>query len=296
VAGSTSFGELYLRCDKGNPAEVYSEIESIPMLTLFGLGQNDHVTIDNLCLKYANFAVQGGGYIEGLHVTNCEIGWIGGCIQHYFGTDPNYPQGRRGTVTRFGNGIEIYGGCDDYVVENCYIYQSYDAGMTHQVTTTGKKYIMTNILYKNNLIEKCVYAIEYFLEKRNMETESYIDGCEMCGNILRFSGYGWGQQRHNTHTPAHIKGWSYENTARNFSVYNNIFDRSAYRMIHMVAKENASCANMYENTYIQKYGMTLGVYGAYEFAEPETIGFFDNAEEKIRKDYGDRDAKVFFLE
>jgi len=296
VASSESMGELYLRCDRGNPAEVYDQIEGIAMRKIFNIGNNDHVTVDNLCMKYGNFAVGGGGFVDGLHVTNCEIGWIGGCIQHYFGTDPNYPQGRRGTVTRFGNGIEIYGGCNDYIVENCYIYQSYDAGMTHQVTTGGEKYLMTDILYKDNVVEKCVYAIEYFLEKLNGETESRIDGCEMCGNILRLSGYGWGQQRHNTHTPAHIKGWSYENTARNFSVHHNIFDRSAYRMIHLVAKEKASCADLYENTYIQKYGMTLGSYGAYEQAKVETVSFFEDAETVIQETYGDKNAKVFYLD
>ena len=296
VATTHSLGELYLRCDQGNPALLYADIEAIVMRKLFSVGDNANIKIDNLCLKYANFAVGGGGFVDGLHVTNCEIGWIGGCIQHYFGTDPNYPQGRRGTVTRFGNGIEIYGGCNNYVVENCYIYQSYDAGMTHQVTTTGTKYTMTNILYKDNVVEKCVYAIEYFLEKLNGETASHIDNCEMCGNILRLSGYGWGQQRHNTHTPAHIKGWSYENTARNFSVHHNIFDRSAYRMIHMVAKEKASCAQLYENTYIQKYGMTLGSYGAYENGKVPTISFFDDVEKIIWEEYGDKDAKVFYLE
>ena len=297
VIDRDSYGDLYLRCDKGNPAEVFGEIEAVVRRSGFAIGCNDHVTIDNICVKYIGVhGISGGGHVVGLHVSNCEFGWIGGTIQHYYGTDPNYPQGRRGTVTRFGNAVEIYGGCEDYIVENCYIYQVYDAGITHQVTTGGKTYTMTNIRYRNNLIEYCVYSIEYFLEKTKGDVESYIDDCEISHNILRFSGYGWGQQRHNTHTPAHIKGWSYENTASNYSVHDNIFDRAAYRMVHLVAKKQESCPDMYRNTYVQDMGMMLGQYGANEVAEPEILPFDEKIDETVAKVLGDRDAQIYGIQ
>ena len=295
---SDSLGELYLRCDQGNPAQVFQSIEALTRRHMFRVGGHSNVTIDNLCLKYigTHAIAAGGDCVRGLHVSNCEIGWVGGAIQHYAGTDPNYPQGRRGSVTRYGNAVEIYGGCDDYVVSNCYIYQIYDAGITHQVTTNGRNITMTNIHYLNNLIEHCVYSIEYFLEKTNGDTESYIDGCEMSGNFLRFSGYGWGQQRHNTYTPAHIKGWSYENTARNYSIHDNIFDRAAYRMVHLVAKKAESCPVMYNNTYIQKYGHTLGQFGANETAEPYNISFDERVNERIEEVLHDSGAKIYYLD
>lgn len=297
IIDSHSLGDLYLRCDAGNPACVYSSIEALPKRNMFIVGKNANVTIDNLCIKYVGAHAIGGGAteLEGLHVSNCEIGWIGGGIQHYMGTDPNYPQGCRGTVTRYGNGVEIYGGCNDYEVKNCYVYQIYDAGLTHQVTTRGKHRELKQVRYLDNLIEYCVYGIEYFLEKDEGDTESFMDDIEIAGNILRLSGYGWGQQRHNTHTPALIKGWSYENTASNYSIHDNIFDRSAYRMLHLVAKKQESCPVMYNNTYVQKYGMTLGQYGANEEKEPPVISFFPDAEETIAEVFGERDAKVYYI-
>lgn len=296
IIDTESYGELYLRCDRGNPAEVWSNIEAVVKRSGFAIGKNDYVTIDNICIKYIGIhGIAAGGHVVGLHVSNCELGWIGGTIQHYFGTDPNYPQGRRGTVTRFGNAIEIYGGCEDYVVSNCYIYQVYDAGITHQVTTGGKTYTMTGIRYLNNLVEYCVYSIEYFLEKTKGDTESYIDDCEMAGNILRYSGYGWGQQRHNTDTPAHIKGWSYENTASNYSIHHNVFDRAAYRMVHLVAKKRESCPVMYGNTYVQKLGMKLGQYGANEISEPPILPFDEQAERTVAEVFGETDAKVYTI-
>lgn len=292
-----SRGDLYLRCDRGNPGEVFTAIEAVPRRNMIAVGRNDHVVIDNLCLKYIGcHAISAGGHVVGLHVTNCEIGWIGGTIQHYLGTDPNYPQGGRGTVTRFGNGVEIYGGCEDYEVSNCYIYQVYDAGITHQITTNGKPYSLRNIRYLNNLVEYCVYAIEYFLEMNKGDTQSLMEDIEMKGNFLRLSGYGWGQQRHNTDTPALIKGWSFTNAAKDFVIEHNIFDRCAYRLLHLVADEHASCPRMAGNTYIQSTAGLLGQYGGKENGEPPMMPFGPSVEETIHSLLGDTDAAVCLLD
>jgi hypothetical protein len=264
---------------------------------MFAIGGNANVRIDNLCLKYIGLhAIAGGGHLKGLHVSNCEIGWIGGTIQHYFGTDPNYPQGGRGTVTRFGNGIEIYGGCEDYTVENCWIYQCYDAGITHQITTFGVKHTLTGIKYLNNLVEKCVYGIEYFLEKNNGDTESYMKDIEMRGNVLRLSGYGWGQQRHNVDTPALIKGWSYINTASDYSVCENVFDRCAYRMLHLVAEKEESLPQMQDNIYIQNMGGMIGQYGFNAVKEPDIVYVDENFENTVRTVFKDETAKTFICD
>ena len=154
----------------------------------------------------------------------------------------------------------------------------------------GNKKVLKNIVYRDNLVESCVYSIEYFLEMNNGDTESYMENIEMCGNILRNSGYGWGQQRHNIDTPAHIKGWSYTNQASNYRIHHNLFDRAAYRMLHLVAKKQESCPEMWENTYIQHRSGMIGQYGGNEIAEPEILLFDDQAEEKITGIFGDRDA------
>lgn len=291
-----SYGELYLCCKQGNPGEVFYSIEAIPRRFAFDVGENDGVSIDNLCVKYFAFGVSGMGYVKNLRITNCEFGWIGGNIQNYLGTDPNYPQGGRGTVTRFGNAVEIYGGCENYEVSNCYIYQVYDAGITHQITTNGKKTVMRNIRYLNNLIEYCVYSIEYFLDKTEGDTQSYMEDVLIEGNFLRYSGYGWGQQRHNKDTPAHIKGWNYENTARNYRISDNIFDRAMYRMVHLGAKYLDSCPIMKGNTYIQNKDYMLGIYGGNKEMPPQDIIFDENVGVKIEDELNDKSAKVYIIE
>ncbi len=294
-----TYGDLYLRCNAGNPGGAFRTIEATPRRVIFRIGERKNVTIDNICMKYAGIhaVAAGGKCVVGLHVTNCEIGWVGGTIQGYQGTDPNFPEGIRGSVTRFGNGVEIYGGCDDYEIRNCYVYEMYDAGLTHQVSTFGRTIEMKNVRYIDNLVEKCVYSIEYFLDINDDGDGkgSFMDGIEMCGNILRQSGYGWGQQRHNKHTPAHIKGWSYINTASNYSIHDNIFDRAAYRMVHLVAEKPESMPKMYNNTYIQFAGNAIGSYGANENGEPDVLMFDENAGKTIENVLCDENAKIYVI-
>ena len=290
------YGELYLRCDCGNPAEVFSEIEALPHRAMFQVGDCADVRIDNLCLKYIGIhaVAAGGQLVKGLHVSNCEIGWIGGCIQHYFGTDPNNPRGR-GSVTRYGNGVEIYGGCERYTVENCYIYQCYDAGITHQMNTSGRPYRMEDILYRGNLVENCVYSIEYFLDDPCNQGESYIKNCEMKENILRFSGFGWGQQRPNVDSPAHIKSWEHDNLASDFSIRDNIFDCAGYRLLHICARIPDSCPVLDGNTYVQSFGACLGQFGAYEGGVPTMLCYDSDAEKTINEVFGDKNARVYCI-
>ena len=293
-----AYGELYLKCDKGNPAEAFSSIEALARRFGFAVGDNEGVRIDNFCIKYigCHGVAAVGKCVSGLTVTNCEIGWIGGVIHQYFGTDPNYPQGHRGTVGRFGNGIEIYGGCKDYTVKNCYIYQCYDAAITHQRTSGGETVLMHNVSYTDNLVEKCVYSIEYFLEMTCGDRESEMRNVKMSGNILREAGYGWGQQRHNKHTPAHIKGWSFTNRAFDYSIFNNIFDRSAFRMLHLVAEKEEYCPIMRNNVYVQHLGGMLGQYGGNEAAEPPIIMFDERVEDSISNVLKDEGAEIYVLD
>ena len=82
--GNQSYGDLYLRCDRGNPGEVFDEVEAVTRRAGFAVGSNENVHIDNICMKYIGIhaVAAGGERVRGLKVTGCEIGWIGGTIQH----------------------------------------------------------------------------------------------------------------------------------------------------------------------------------------------------------------------
>lgn len=271
-------GTLYLRCDRGNPGLVFSSIELCVRTN--GVYPSDNVTIDNLCIKYAGCHGIGGGNVKGLTVRNCEIGRIGGCVQFY------NPDGR---VTRYGNGVEIYVSCADYTVENCYLYEIYDAAITHQFKGySPNTCTMTNVVYKNNVIENCVYSIEYFLDQDDNNDQMMSD-ILIENNFMRGAGYGFGTQRPDKSTPSHIKGWDHKNPARNFVIKNNIFDRSGHMIIHAGYKDALSKPDFDSNIYIQHMGGEFLRFGT----NPTTTTIFDkDAKMLAEKLLGDKNCIV----
>ncbi len=284
---SAATGTIYLRCDKGNPGEVFKSIEFNTRGNVIGL--NNGATFDNLCVMYGGSHGFGGGTLANVTVKNCVVGWIGGSIQTY-----NFRGATNGAVTRFGNGIEIYGGCDNYNVINCYIYQNYDAGVTHQYSRGTGEITMNNITYKDNLIEDCVYNIEYFLgevEAGNAKRTGKNHLFE--NNILRRAGYGFGSTRPDGYCQAHIKAWSSKNSFENYVIRNCVFDRSVQYLMQITADYAAYLPKMEGNTYIQGYRNVLAVYGT---GSGKNYTANVSAATVIKEDFGDATGEVYSVE
>lgn len=288
---------LYLRCDQGNPGEIYSSIEFAIRNHGFIVGGARNVTIDNVAVKYVGCHGVAAGTCCGLTVKNCEFGWIGGAVQYYRGMDGTP---RQGQLTRYGNAIEIYGGCHDYTCDNNYIYQVFDAGVTHQYSSgSGGDCKHINVHYTNNLIEYCTYSIEYFLgqysspDTLRFQRDIYIEN-----NILRYSGFGFGEQRPEYDCPAaHIKGWdSYSALDKNSFIRNNIFDRGRNMLIHVGTAQQHWLPIFENNIFIQYLGektSTLGRYGK----NPTTLTpFSENIREVMNEMNLDFNAGVYFAE
>ncbi len=286
----SSINPLYMRCDKGNPGELYESIEFLPRTN--GIRATDFVTIDNLCIKYVGSHGVGAGTVEGLIVQNCEFGWIGGGIQSF----------KNGMATRYGNAIEIYGGCKDYLVENNYIWQVYDAGATHQLSLGGTNAcIQEDATYRNNLFEYCIYSIEYFLGKPDdASTTRYQEDILIENNIMRYAGFGFGEQRPDTGSAAHIKGWDhYNRTTKNFVIRNNVFDRSRHMLIHCGVHDKAWLPTFENNVWIQyitgdKHATPkLGRYGV----APTTNHPYDLAVRQTMKNIGlEEEPELYFAQ
>lgn len=246
-------GLIYL-CSQVNPATRFGSIELLEKGHVF-TAVND-VRIDNLAIMYCGSHGIGSGTTSSLEVTNCILGWIGGSIQGEALFGRRHP-------TRYGNAIEIYGGCGHYLVDHCWIYQAYDAGITHQFSSGGtEEIIQTDITYRDNLVEDCVYAIEYFLGKAESDSVNrYMNGILIENNILRRAGYGWGSQRPDRETPAILKSWGHWNKASDFIVRNNIMDRSTENLLNVAASEKEWLPVFEGNMYVQTRGGKGGEMG-----------------------------------
>ncbi len=282
---SSATGPLYLRCDEGNPGEVFASIEFCEYGNAVKVGGDD-VTIDNLCILYTGSHGIGAGTVANLTVRNCEIGHIGGSAQHYNG----------GNMTRYGNGVEVYGGCDSYVVENCHIYDCYDAGVTHQVSASTLGDIrQDNVVYRNNLITDCVYSVEYFLDAASSgESVRCGNGVLIEDNILRRAGFGFGSTRPNTHVERHIRTHNgCRNEYADFVIRNNIFDRSVYEILNCNTVFAECLPDFSGNTYIVGIGNGLCHFGVGAGTE---AGAGITSRFVLQALFGDEGATLYYTE
>jgi len=286
IATDRAIGPVYLRCDRGNPGEIYDQIEFNTKGHTILIGNSNGVTVDNICIVHTGSHGIGAGTVNDLTVTNCVIGWIGGSLQ-------SYTRNEIGSCFRYGNGVEIYGGCERYTIENCYIYQCYDAGITHQYSFRAKgDCIMEDVLYKNNVITDCVYNIEYF----HSEYEGYTrTGKNILfeGNLLRRAGFGFGQTRPNGGGDGNIRSGGVSNPFKNFVIRNNIFDRSLTNLVQCETQAEEYIPKMEGNTYIQGIGGRLCHFGV---VPAPVVPFDENVSDSVSNVLGDKDAKVYFVE
>ncbi len=212
--------KLYFCSTEGDPGKRFYSIElSLRQHAIAMWG--DNINVDSFTVRYVGGHGVAAGTMTGLHVTNCEFGWIGGSVMA-----PSYSEDGIPYSGRYGNGVEIYGGCDDFEVENNLFYQIYDAGISHQCTVSkpDESIIMKNIRFRNNVILNAYYSIEYFLYVSYKNNPSHIENALYEGNICRFSAHGFTNQRPDVCGGTHIKTGRAENPAVNFVIKDNIFD------------------------------------------------------------------------
>ncbi len=264
--------KLYLCSKFGNPAERFESIEICILGSKISI-KADGVTVDNICFKYFGGHAVCGAERKDITVSNCEFGWIGGSVQ-FFNEEAN-------AYVRFGNAIEIYADVENFTACYNYIYQVYDAGITHQFFHDVKRKMdMINCNYHHNLIEYCSYSIEYALQHQSTEEDYAMKDINISDNIMRYSGFGFGNQRPDYANPAHIKSWELENRAVNFQIKNNIFQGGKYRLVHIASAEKQWLPKCSGNTYIQNHGGDLGRCGllparTYRYSEMEEFLKFE---------------------
>ena len=239
---------LYLYLASGNPGEVYEDIELAARFNaVFADIPGTHdVRIENLCIKYAGcHGIQFRNTSHHITVRNCEIGYIGGCLLRWTNADgtPNF--------ARYGNGFEIVGNCHHIAVENNWVYQCFDAGITHQ--SSGAVHVdVDHIRFAHNLLEYSPYNIEYYVhhEFGTMTNIVYED------NVMRFAGFGFGTLDRfgsNTSVVSHVCAYYRAQPCENFVIRNNIMDTS-YRHLTSLAYPNdpqGRGPTIIGNTYVQ---------------------------------------------
>lgn len=234
--------ELYLYLSSGNPGKVYDDIEICSdRHIMYGAPNTHDVFIENLCLKYTGaHAICCANGANRITVQGCEIGYIGGSMLS-------------GQNVRYGNGFEVVDNCDTIVVKDNWVYQCFDAGITHQ-SSYQPGCLQTNITFSDNLIEYCTYNIEYYVSSENGRIENTVYE----NNILRFAGYGFGISNRigsNDSVVSNICCYARSMPCSNFVIRNNVMD-SPFHFQTTIGCPNDTENNLGPviegNTYIQQ--------------------------------------------
>ncbi len=243
-------GVLYLYLSEGNPGELFSSIEFASGHGIRSRSAPKNIVIDNLCVKYSGLhGISFNTGADNCIVRNCEIGYIGGSM-----SDEGYG--------RLGNGVEFINSYSNCLVENNWVYQCYDTGLTFQ-NCGYYKTVEDNMVFDSNLIEYCVMNIEIFTagEAGANKIVGVGTNCRFTNNILRFAGFGWGVHNRigsSDTATANISFYKGNGSgiygAENFIVENNILDTSYFSLISVGFPNdpNGQGPTIRNNTYVQR--------------------------------------------
>jgi len=273
---------LYLCSVAGNPGRVFGRIEIGCGGNAIAVSGEDDVTIDNLHVTLAGSHGVGAGTVRNLEVRNCVFDWIGGSLL--------IPEGQKGGPCRFGNAVEVYGGCDGYRVHDCWMYQIYDTGITHQCHhAKGSVIRQLNVEHARNLIEYCFWSIEYynaynkFGETRNV----YVHH-----NFCRLGGYGWGCPGRAAWTPMFSIDDRPDVTS-NYVNEANVLERSLGVLVNNFGRHASPPDFVFrKNVYIQPRGWDFASIGD---RKPSTSKFDESAADVIRETFGEDDGVFVIL-
>ena len=274
--------KLYFRCNAGNPGKVFKRIELNTAGTVISIRANN-ITLDNLCVKYGGgHGIGLSGNYTGLTIQNCEIGFIGGCV---------HSETADGWAIRFGNGVEVWGGTENFTIKNSYFYDIFDAAMTFQYGTSTNpppETIVKNVNFSNNVIERCTYSIEYFLASG---PNSYIENMTIANNLMWYTGEGYCFKRYGENEDAHIKSWECDNFIRGYyNITNNLFAMSQAYLVQTWTG-SVETAKYDSNIYIQRANKLLGVNGKMS----QKIRFNFNVKNEIKNKLHDNNATVIMV-
>lgn len=104
-----------------------------------------------------------------------------------------------------------------------------------------------------------------------------------------------GEQRPDTGTAAHIKGWDHYNPAQNFVIKNNVFDRSRHMMIHCGVGKKEWLPSFSDNVWIQTVGGT-GTLGRYGINPTSNLPFDDTVRITMIKNGIESSPELYFAE
>ncbi len=232
--------QVRLRSDD-NPATCLRSIELALRRHIIDQSGRAYVTYKNLDLRYGAAHGIGGGNTRHITVRGCDISFIGG--GHQFTRED-------GTPVRFGNGIEFWSDARDCLVEDCRLWEIYDAALTNQGDGTN---VQENITYRGNVIWNCEYSFEYWNRGSGSVTRNIVFERNTCVD----AGAGWGHEQRPDPNGRHLMFYDNAAATTNVVIRHNIFCGATDSLLRLSGRDWTAALAMDHNCWYQPRGPVL---------------------------------------
>jgi hypothetical protein len=245
--------QVKLRSDV-NPASRHQSIELALRKHIIDQSERGYVTYENLDLRYGAAHGIGGGSTHHITIRGCDLSYIGGGHQM---TQPN------GKPVRYGNGIEFWSDARNCLVEDCRLWEIYDAALTNQGDGTN---VQENITYRRNVIWNSEYSFEYWNRGPASRTRNIVFEHNTCVD----AGHGWGHRQRPDPNGCHLMFYDNSATTTNVVIRYNIFGNATDNLLRLHGRDWTAALTMDYNCWFQPRGPWLlwgqQIVGAEDFA------------------------------
>ena len=188
IHNRTCEGPLYLRCDAGNPAEVWDKV-IVPQCPC-GLNLSENRAAYDLDIRYFTVTgvVMAGPETMAGTLVNCEVSWCAGSLGEYHSADSSADTGYC-----TGCAVQVTG--NHTVVKGCYVHDCGPMSMTfsiHQFRPKETEFRVEDVHMTGNLIERS--GPVHFADFAPMDVENghgLVADYLFEDNMIFFAGMGW---------------------------------------------------------------------------------------------------------
>lgn len=175
-------GPLYLRCDAGNPGDVFDTIELALVPSATSTAQKGWNAIDNL--NFRCYSTSGMDCCNHDHIIyqNCETSWCGGGVKEYLLDEKPF-------VGVSGGGALMFG--SDVTFRNNYIHDCENKGIAVNIVGTHASHERVNVLAEGNVVERCGSSIRFWMGLFEPDDVWKFEDIVYRDNYFINSAYGW---------------------------------------------------------------------------------------------------------
>lgn len=301
IEGDGRKGPLYLRCDAGNPGEVYEKIEMSVISSATTTALEGWNAIDNLHFRCYTVTGMDCNCHNNIVYQNCEVEWCGGGIKYY---QQSIYNNENISVLVSGGGLLLFG--SDLMARNNYIHDCENKGIAIVINgSAGDGHASTsrmNILAEGNIVERCGSSVYMWVGNIGGNEAWKYENITFHNNYFINGNYGWRQRNMLDMEEKYSDLISFNDVRAtgDVSFEGNLFYRAAGVLISQVGRdfaEGAFTPIMQGNTYVQDKGQVLYVKADSNSDYAVAVTSDQTLMEKCVREYmGDTTGKVIILE